>query len=154
MGHHHPAKVLKRLVLAFWFLCVDQAGLELKNPPVSVSQVLGLKASATHSHPLVFEIGISLVWKSPSRIGWLVSVCCEIILSYHYKHTLPHLPFYMDSEAQNQKASLLPTKPVPWPHLNQLLDVKGPEDEGNIPHEAVPLLSRYRHRECPGDSYC
>jgi hypothetical protein len=28
-------------------LCVDQAGFELRNPPASASQVLGLKAGAT-----------------------------------------------------------------------------------------------------------
>ncbi|GAB1288172.1 Eukaryotic translation initiation factor 4E [Apodemus speciosus] len=36
----------------FWlettgFLCIDQAGLELRNPPASASKVLGLKACAT-----------------------------------------------------------------------------------------------------------
>jgi hypothetical protein len=30
---------------------VDQAGLELRNPPVSVSQVLGLKACASTAQP-------------------------------------------------------------------------------------------------------
>jgi hypothetical protein len=30
---------------------VDQAGLELRNPPASASQVLGLKACATHELP-------------------------------------------------------------------------------------------------------
>jgi hypothetical protein len=29
---------------------VDQAGLELRNPPASASQVLGLKACATTAH--------------------------------------------------------------------------------------------------------
>jgi hypothetical protein len=34
---------------------VDQAGLELRNPPASVSQVLGLKACTTTTQlPLVF----------------------------------------------------------------------------------------------------
>jgi hypothetical protein len=31
---------------------VDQAGLELRNPPVSASQVLGLKACATTARPM------------------------------------------------------------------------------------------------------
>ena len=30
---------------------VDQAGLELRNPPASASQVLGLKACATNARP-------------------------------------------------------------------------------------------------------
>jgi hypothetical protein len=34
---------------------VDQAGLELRNPPVSASQVLGLKAWATTARQLVLE---------------------------------------------------------------------------------------------------
>jgi hypothetical protein len=48
------------------FLCValeltvyvDQAGLKLRNPPASVSQVLGLKACATTAR-LVFGFGLS-----------------------------------------------------------------------------------------------
>ena len=40
------------LVFGFWFfeagfLCVAQAGLELRNPPASAFQVLGLKECAT-----------------------------------------------------------------------------------------------------------
>jgi hypothetical protein len=31
---------------------VDQAGLELRNPPASASQVLGLKACATTARPV------------------------------------------------------------------------------------------------------
>jgi hypothetical protein len=31
--------------------CVDQAGLELRNPPASASQVLGLKVCATTARP-------------------------------------------------------------------------------------------------------
>ena len=38
--------------------CVDKAGLVLRNPPASASQVLGLKACATRpSFPLYFLIG-------------------------------------------------------------------------------------------------
>jgi hypothetical protein len=33
---------------------VDQAGLELRNPPASASQVLGLKACATTTRLIVF----------------------------------------------------------------------------------------------------
>jgi hypothetical protein len=33
---------------------VDQAGLELRNPPASASQVLGLKACATTPGPLCY----------------------------------------------------------------------------------------------------
>jgi hypothetical protein len=32
---------------------VDQTGLELRNPPASASQVLGLKASATTAQPVL-----------------------------------------------------------------------------------------------------
>jgi hypothetical protein len=35
------------VVLAVLELILDQAGLELRNPPASASQVLGLKACAT-----------------------------------------------------------------------------------------------------------
>jgi hypothetical protein len=34
---------------------VDQAGLELRNPPVSASQVLGLKACATTARLIYFS---------------------------------------------------------------------------------------------------
>ena len=40
---------------------VDQAGLELKNPPASASQVLGLKACATAARLFYFEIGSCFV---------------------------------------------------------------------------------------------
>jgi hypothetical protein len=33
---------------------VDQAGLELRNPPASASQVLGLKACATTAQPIFY----------------------------------------------------------------------------------------------------
>jgi hypothetical protein len=45
-----------------WFLCValavleltgDQDGLELRNPPASVSQVLGLKVCTTTAQPMI-----------------------------------------------------------------------------------------------------
>jgi hypothetical protein len=36
------------------FLCVDQAGLELRNPPASASQVLGLKACTTTAWCILF----------------------------------------------------------------------------------------------------
>jgi hypothetical protein len=45
---------------------VDQAGLELRNPPASASQVLGLKACMRHYHPAYFafykEIEKSLLY--------------------------------------------------------------------------------------------
>jgi hypothetical protein len=61
------------LFVCFWFLVfrdrvslcspgcpgthfVDQAGLELRNPPVSASQVLGLKMCATTAGPLCIII--------------------------------------------------------------------------------------------------
>jgi hypothetical protein len=51
---------------------VDQAGLELRKPPASASQVLGLKASAICS-----SCCHTLAWPSPSR--W--SVGCTFALS-------------------------------------------------------------------------
>jgi hypothetical protein len=42
---------------------VDQAGLELRNPPASASQVLGLKACATTARPLYFIANLfTLFW--------------------------------------------------------------------------------------------
>jgi hypothetical protein len=59
------------VVVVFWFVClfrdrvslcspgcpgthsIDQAGLELRNPPASASQVLGLKACATTAQPRI-----------------------------------------------------------------------------------------------------
>jgi hypothetical protein len=37
---------------------VDQAGLELRNPPASASQVLGLKACATTAQPVMDFYGM------------------------------------------------------------------------------------------------
>jgi hypothetical protein len=66
LGLGGPGFVLRCLFVCFWIfqdrvsLCspgcpethsVDQAGLELRNPPASASEVLGLKAPA---HPAVF----------------------------------------------------------------------------------------------------
>jgi hypothetical protein len=61
--HRFSGRTARSYALFFWFwvfetgfLCVDQAGLELRNPPASASQVLGLKACATtagfHMHIL------------------------------------------------------------------------------------------------------
>jgi hypothetical protein len=62
---------------------VDQAGLKLRNPPASASQVLGLKACATMTQPLkarlteekykrnpVLKIQKQNKMKTNSRIGW------------------------------------------------------------------------------------
>jgi hypothetical protein len=48
--------VVVLFVFWFWFfktgfLCIALAGLELRNPPVSASEVLGLKACATTPGP-------------------------------------------------------------------------------------------------------
>jgi hypothetical protein len=54
--HHIPGTICFNTYYRFFFififrdrvsLCVDQAGLELRNPPASASQVLGLKVCAT-----------------------------------------------------------------------------------------------------------
>ena len=39
---------------------VDQVGLELRNPPASASQVLGLKTCATTARPLYFENNLTM----------------------------------------------------------------------------------------------
>jgi hypothetical protein len=41
---------------------VDQAGLELRNPPASASQVLALKACATTAQLLFFKLQGSVSW--------------------------------------------------------------------------------------------
>jgi hypothetical protein len=40
---------------------VDQAGLELRNPPASASRVLGLKACATNTRLMVLNFKISFI---------------------------------------------------------------------------------------------
>ena len=44
---------------------VDQAGLELRNPPASASQVLGLKACATMPSSFFFLIIALCLWPRP-----------------------------------------------------------------------------------------
>ena len=41
---------------------VDQAGLELRSPPASASQVLGLKACATTAWPAITLVESILLW--------------------------------------------------------------------------------------------
>ena len=49
---------------------VDQAGLELRNPPASASRVLGLKVCATTPGSTCFlRQGLSLGWCSFNRLG-------------------------------------------------------------------------------------
>jgi hypothetical protein len=55
-----PPIGLQTHILSFFFLSSFQADLELRNPPASASQVLGLKACATTAWPPIF----SLVTKS------------------------------------------------------------------------------------------
>jgi hypothetical protein len=62
---------------------VDQAGLELRNPPASASRVLGLKVSATTPGPVVPSFKITLepgmvaqehpagtMWQKPIVLVW------------------------------------------------------------------------------------
>jgi biotin carboxylase len=49
---------------------VDQAGLELRNPPASASQVLGLKACATTARQ---ESGIFLTYNSSYSLLYVYS---------------------------------------------------------------------------------
>jgi hypothetical protein len=51
---------------------VDQAGFELRNPPASASQVLGLKACATTAQLLLTP--------KPSLLFKNVSVCCVYVV--------------------------------------------------------------------------
>jgi hypothetical protein len=44
---YHDVQAVKRPVFFFVCLFLDQAALELRNPPASASQELGLKACAT-----------------------------------------------------------------------------------------------------------
>jgi hypothetical protein len=44
------------------FLCVDQAGLELRNPPISASRVLGLRACTTMPDLAVEMAGEMAQW--------------------------------------------------------------------------------------------
>jgi hypothetical protein len=53
---------------------VDQAGLELRNPPASASQVLGLKACDTTPG---FYLTVLLF-----RYSWLVLHCCDILVRF------------------------------------------------------------------------
>jgi hypothetical protein len=61
---------------------VDQAGLELRNPPASASRVLGLKACATTPGQLLsLSIGSEI-------IGWAsceLRICYYIHLTDYYK---------------------------------------------------------------------
>jgi hypothetical protein len=52
---------------------VDQAGLELRNPPASASQVLGLKASATTARLVIFNYA-----------NFLIILRMLILHSHHY----------------------------------------------------------------------
>jgi hypothetical protein len=60
---------------------VDQAGFELRNPPVSASQVLGSKACATTPG---LESSPYYILKFVSHVS-LISVC--LLLSLVYTHT-------------------------------------------------------------------
>jgi hypothetical protein len=68
------------LVFETGFLCVAQAGLELKNLPASASQVLGLKCATTPSLVLVFETGLDRQTKLAVNLQWILlplpSDCC------------------------------------------------------------------------------
>jgi hypothetical protein len=64
------------------FLCVDQAGLELRNLPASASQVLGLKVCATTA------------WLLLSRTGFLfLSTLCEIRMFLEFQIGVHELGF-------------------------------------------------------------
>jgi hypothetical protein len=59
------------------FLCVDQAGLELWNPPTSASQVLGLKACTTTTQQVnLFLLFTILLCLRTSDLGLVCSTCC------------------------------------------------------------------------------
>jgi hypothetical protein len=101
MMHHH---ILFLLLLVFQdrvSLCspgcpgthfVDQAGLELRNPPASVSRVLGLKACATTpGSQLIFSVLLSILIHRRERHcllrkGKQMFFCTLRITSHHTQH--------------------------------------------------------------------
>jgi hypothetical protein len=67
---------------------VDQAGLELRNPPASASQVLGLKACATTAwlgfrFNKAYKIRILAVPSGGVTIVSEVSLCCVFLYTSH-----------------------------------------------------------------------
>jgi hypothetical protein len=66
---------------------VDQAGLELRNPPASASQVLGLKACATTAQlAVVFYKGLCWLQSSVS----LMLMMSALICGYEDIHLILH----------------------------------------------------------------
>jgi hypothetical protein len=59
---------------------VDQAGLELRNPPASASQVLGLKACAT-TPAVVYSYEQHLCLDEPANIYTYVSLSLSLSMS-------------------------------------------------------------------------
>jgi hypothetical protein len=60
------------VILATPELSVDQAGLKLRDLPVSASQVLGLNVCTTTAWPTqLFERGSLFIWCSLVRLAWL-----------------------------------------------------------------------------------
>jgi hypothetical protein len=64
---------------------VDQAGLELRNPPASASRVLGLKACATTARPVPSYIDL-IIYSSIPLLFYTctyIKVVRETLLPYH-----------------------------------------------------------------------
>jgi hypothetical protein len=65
---------------------VDQAGLELRNPPVSASHLLGLKACATTAWQFPFLLILDLIFSQYTDFGFglllsgNIQLYCETIL--------------------------------------------------------------------------
>jgi hypothetical protein len=101
---------------------VNQAGLELRNPPASASQVLGLKACATTPGPgwdSFMSVTRCVVWGSPHlflRQGlchpdWPHTLVIKIFLPpslefRDYGHELPHLALACRLKENNNSSFL------------------------------------------------
>jgi hypothetical protein len=64
---------------------VDQAGLELRNPPASASRVLGLKACATTPWPLMTFILLCLSLLKPIHKDKMKAFCRILDFTCHYR---------------------------------------------------------------------
>jgi hypothetical protein len=106
---------------------VDQAGLELRNPPASASRVLGLKVCATTpGTPLIFEVSLPLFKAGGSCAMIQVKASC---------HTF--CPFLLPSASLRSKGSCGSS----WNFLTKKAIL-------------IPWLSgRTQHQESPGSDW-
>jgi hypothetical protein len=100
---------------------VDQAGLKLRNPPASVSQVLGLKACATTAQfQLLFHLSLLQQMSFPGLVPLPVSNIPQVIsygsgiskICYSFVFCLESTHDLLGSS--KGLASLLQQYPSPW----------------------------------------